>query len=80
MKETGRHPKVTARRQERCDPRGRGPLGAGVAGSLCDPFSSSALAAQSETLDQRTVTLDVDVLEVTQQAATLPYEQKQPTT
>jgi hypothetical protein len=40
----------------------------------------SALAAQSETFDQRAVTLDVDVLEVAQQATTLPHEQKQATT
>ena len=55
-------------------------LGAGVAGSRCDPHSSSALAAQSETLDQGAVTLDVDVLEVAQQASALPDEQKQATT
>ena len=46
-----------------------------------DRWSSSVetLATQSETLDQRAVTLDVDVLEVAQQATTLTYEQKQAT-
>ena len=38
------------------------------------------LAAQSETLDQRAVTLDVDVLEVAQEAAALSNEQQQATT
>lgn len=38
------------------------------------------LAAQSETLDESAVTLNVDVLEVAQQATTLTYEQKQATT
>ena len=47
-----------------------------------DRWSSrvETLATQSETLDQRAVTLDVDVLEVAQQATTLTYEQKQATT
>jgi hypothetical protein len=37
-------------------------------------------ATQTETLDQRAVTLDVDVLQVTQQASTLTNQQKQATT
>ncbi|CAN5260839.1 hypothetical protein BH11ACT4_BH11ACT4_13740 [soil metagenome] len=40
----------------------------------------SELAAQPQTLDQRAVTLDVDVLEVAQQASALADEQKQATT
>ena len=39
-----------------------------------------ALAAQSETLDQRTIPVDIDVLQVTQQAAALTNKQKQATT
>jgi len=38
------------------------------------------LAAQSETLDERAVTLDVDVLEVAQETAALSDEQQQATT
>ena len=37
-------------------------------------------AAQAETLDERTVTLDVDVSQVTQQAATTADQQQQATT
>ena len=40
----------------------------------------SVLAAQPQTLDERTVAFDVDVLQVTQQATTLSDEQKQTTT
>src|SRR5690606_23044906 len=36
------------------------------------------LAAKAETLDERAVTADVDVLQVTQQATTLTDEQEQP--
>ena len=43
-------------------------------------FSAQVLAAQSETLDQRAVTLDVDVLQVTQQSATLSNQEQQTTT
>ena len=42
--------------------------------------SSAVLAAQSETLDERTVARDVDVLKVTQQATALADEQQQTTT
>jgi hypothetical protein len=38
------------------------------------------LAAQTQTLDERAVTRDVDVLQVAQQAATLSNEQQQATT
>lgn len=38
------------------------------------------LAAQAESLDERTVAVDVDVLEVTQEAAALAHEQQQTTT
>ena len=40
----------------------------------------SRLAAQPQSLDQRAVTLDVDVLQVAQQATTLSDEQQQTTT
>ena len=42
--------------------------------------SAQVLAAETETLDQRAVTLDVDVLQVTQQAATLSNQEQQTTT
>jgi hypothetical protein len=56
--------RVTARRQVQRDPR----------------CAAKKLAAQSETLDQRAVPIDIDVLQVTQQAAALTNQQKQPTT
>ena len=42
--------------------------------------NAQVLAAESQTLDQRAVTLDVDVLQVTQQAATLSNQEQQTTT
>src|SRR5690606_13948998 len=39
-----------------------------------------ASATQPETLDQRAVAVDVDVLQVSQQPATLTHEQQQATT
>jgi len=58
---------------------------AGTLGSTNGNGSGPAVAAkqppaQSETLDQRAVTVDVDVLQVTQETATLADEKQQTTT
>ena len=41
---------------------------------------ADSLSTQAESLDQRPVALDVDVLQITQQAAALANEQQQATT
>src|SRR5690606_7304009 len=48
--------------------------------SLYDDRRGRNLATQTEALNERTVTVDVDVLQVTQHAATLADEQQQATT
>ena len=45
-----------------------------------DAVPAYASAAQAESLDERAVPVDVDLLQVSQQAATLTHEQQQTTT
>jgi hypothetical protein len=56
------------------------PVGASATApqQLC--LSGRASATQTESLDERAVPVDVDLLQVSQQAATLTHEQQQATT
>src|SRR5690606_1491815 len=72
------NPTQPAGERRRPPPRGDG-LRKKFALSL-DAAPGRNLAAQPQTLDQRAVALDVDVLEVAEEPAALAHEQQKPTT